>query len=219
MMFPLQYSAPFIVFEGLDGSGKSSLMNLLEYELRQRGKMVLRTREPGGTWLGDQIRKLLLDKGDHAPMPRAELLLYEASRAQHVDQKILPALREGQWVLCDRFTASSLAFQAGGRKISQDWVSKLNLFATNGLDPSLTVLLDLSVDEARKRRTQRQVELNIEEDRMESESASFHEAVRRSFLLQAEAQSKSWLVLDASGSLEKQHQILLQALSERRWLD
>jgi dTMP kinase len=217
-MAPLQYKAPFIVFEGLDGSGKSSLMSLLERELQNRGKKIFRTREPGGTLLGDEIRKLLLDKGDHAPVPRAELLLYEASRAQHVDQKILPALRQGSWVLCDRFTASSLAFQAGGRQISQDWVSKLNLFATNGLEPDLTVLLDLSVDEARKRRTKRQAELKIEEDRMESEATPFHEAVRRSFLLQAEAQPRSWLVLDASHSLEQQIQILIRSLLDRQWL-
>lgn len=175
-------------------------MSALEAELNSRGIPTLRTREPGGTPLGDRIRELILSVEGPQPHPRTELLLYEASRAQHVDQVIRPAIQEGRWVLCDRFSASSIAFQAGGRQISEKWVSLLNDFATDGLDPELTVLLDLSVEESRRRRNIRQKESGAGEDRIESEADSFHERVRRSFLDQALRQPGKWLVLNAASS-------------------
>jgi dTMP kinase len=189
---------PFVVFEGLDGSGKSSLMSAFEAELKSKSLSVLRTREPGGTALGDLIREMILTKDGPAPTPRTELLLYEASRAQHVDQVIRPALQKGIWVLCDRFSASSVAFQAGGREISGEWVERLNQFATDNLKPDLTVLLDLSVEESRRRRNQRQNSGGDREDRIESEADSFHERVRKSFLEQAERDNHHWLVLNAA---------------------
>lgn len=188
---------PFVVFEGLDGSGKSSLMSALEKELQKRNLPVVRTREPGGTVLGDEIREMILRRDGPSPTPRTELLLYEASRAQHVDQVIKPALQKNHWVLCDRFSASSIAFQAGGREISESWVERLNEFATNNLVPELTVLLDLSVHESRRRRNQREASAGTKEDRIESEADSFHERVRQSFLNQAKKDPSSWLVLDA----------------------
>lgn len=206
---------PLIVFEGLDGTGKSSLMAALEGELKAKNLPTLRTREPGGTPLGDEIRELILRTHGDAPTPRTELLLYEASRAQHVDHVIRPALERGTWVLCDRFTASAIAFQAGGREIPVEWVEKLNEFATDGLEPDLTVLLDLTVEESRRRRQQRA--RGGPEDRIESETDSFHERVRQSFLEQAE-KSSNWIVLDASKPMAELLQELLERLRGLRWL-
>ncbi len=209
---------PFIVFEGLDGSGKSSLMSAFEVELKSKTLPVVRTREPGGTLLGDQIREMILRTDGPAPTPRTELLLYEASRAQHVDQVIKPALQKNSWVLCDRFSASSIAFQAGGREISEEWVERLNEFATGNLLPDLTVLLDLSVDESRRRRNQRQAKGGDREDRIESEADSFHERVRRSFLEQAQRDSRRWLVLNAADTPEVLLEKLLSHIRGLRWL-
>lgn len=204
----------FLAFEGLDGSGKSSLMAQLETHLRSQQISCIKTREPGGTWLGDQLRQLILNKTSEHPSPRTELLLYEASRAQHVDRIIRPALQQKQWVLCDRFTASSIAFQAGGRQISEDQVEWLNHFATDNLKPDLNILLDLSVEESRRRQEKRASEA----DRMESEEEAFHERVRRGFLKQTVAEPKLWLVLDASLTPEELFQNLLAELKRRQWL-
>lgn len=209
----------FLVFEGLDGSGKSSLMSALENELRTRGLSFIHTREPGGTPLGDEIRHMILRKEGPAPLPRAELLLYEASRAQHVDQVIRPALLRGEWVLCDRFTASSVAFQGGGRDISGEDVAHLNSFATGGLNADLTVLLDLSVEESRRRRNRRGADTGDGEDRIESEADSFHEKVRQSFLSQAQAATESWLVLDARRTPDELFTELLADLRRRKILE
>ena len=207
----------FIVFEGLDGSGKSSLMAALEKELSQRATPFVHTREPGGTPLGDEIRNMILRTNGPSPLPRTELLLYEASRAQHVEQVIRPALLEKKWVLCDRFAASSVAFQGGGRDISEADVVALNHFATGGLEADLTVLLDLSVEESRKRRSHRSSQTGDAEDRIESEADTFHEKVRQSFLKQARA-SQKWLILDAKNTQTELFQQLLRALSDKKML-
>lgn len=209
---------PFLVFEGLDGSGKSSLMAALEAELKSLDLPVLRTREPGGTPLGDEIRELILRNQGMAPTARTELLLYEASRAQHVDLVITPALKKNIWVLCDRFTASSVAFQAGGRQISEEWVQRLNEFATAGLEPDLTVLLDLSVEESRRRRFHREQSAGVGPDRMESETDTFHERVRHAFLQQSKSEPDRWLVLDASVPPEELKKILLQHIRSLKWV-
>lgn len=208
----------FLVFEGLDGSGKSSLMAALERELQGRGISVKRTREPGGTPLGDEIRNMILRTEGPSPLARAELLLYEASRAQHVDQVIRPTLASGVWVLCDRFAASSVAFQSGGREISENDVVLLNNFATGGLKADLTILLDLSVEESRKRRQGRGAANGESEDRIESEADSFHEKVRQSFLKQAREEAGAWLVLNAQETPEVLFQQLLKALAEKNIL-
>lgn len=208
----------FIVFEGLDGSGKSSLMAALEKELAQRSIKFIKTREPGGTTLGDEIRNMILRKEGPAPTPRTELLLYEASRSQHVDHVIQPALKQGTWVLCDRFTASSIAFQSGGREISETQVEMLNTFATAGLQPTLTVLLDLSVEESRRRRQGRGQNNGEAEDRIESEADSFHEKVRQSFLKQAQSNSSKWIVLDARKTPDELAVLLKQELQAKNIL-
>ncbi|KYG61514.1 dTMP kinase [Bdellovibrio bacteriovorus] len=205
----------FIVFEGLDGSGKSSLMKALEQELEKRSVKFIRTREPGGTPLGDEIRNMILRKEGPAPVSRAELLLYEASRAQLVEQVIRPALQNKTWVLCDRFAASSVAFQGGGRGISENDVHTLNSFATGDLKADLTVLLDLSVEESRRRRQGRGEANGESEDRIESEADSFHEKVRQSFLKQAAAEPKTWLVLNAQETPAQLFEKLLAAVQQR----
>jgi dTMP kinase len=210
----------FLVFEGLDGSGKSSLISALASFLDSRKQKYIRTREPGGTPLGDQIRDLILShSGDRHPVSRAELLLYEASRAQHVEKVIRPALKNNHWVLCDRFSASSVAFQGGGREINNLDIVWLNEFATAKLHPNLTILLDLSVEASQSRRQQRSQITGQSEDRIESEADAFHQRVRQSFLNQAQNGTDDWLVLDATKSQEQLFQELLQALQERKWVD
>jgi len=208
----------FIVFEGQDGSGKSSLMMALEKELLKRQVVFHRTREPGGTPLGDEIRQIILRPEGPAPVSRTELLLYEASRAQHVEEVIRPHLAQGHWVLCDRFSASSVAFQGGGRDISEKEVHALNDFATGGLKADLTVLLDLSVEESRRRRQGRNQQTGESEDRMESEANSFHEKVRDSFLRQAAQDPQHWLVLNAQDTPQVLFEKLLKELSQRQIL-
>lgn len=208
----------FLAFEGLDGSGKSSLMKSLEAELSRQRIDFIQTREPGGTALGEKLRTLILEKSNPAPVPRAELLIYEASRAQHVDELIKPALAQKKWVLSDRFSASSLAFQGHARGLGWKEVDQLNEFATDGLKPHLTVLLDLTVEESEKRRQKREQTLKVEADRIESEKREFHEKVREGFLKAAALEKPSWLVLDASLPTEKLFENLLQELRKRKWL-
>lgn len=208
----------FVVFEGLDGSGKSSLMKMLDQHLRSLSYEPVLTREPGGTEVGDALREIILKKQANAPVARAELLMYEASRAQHVELVIKPSLAKKKWVLCDRFSASSVAFQGGGRSISIEQVVWLNQFATDNLIPDLTVLLDLSVEESRKRRLQRSDQTGSAEDRIEAEKDDFHQRVRQGFLSQAEQSPHNWLVLDASQKPDDLFHILIKELRGRRWL-
>ncbi len=208
----------FLAFEGLDGSGKSSLMKQLEQYLGSQKIAYIKTREPGGTSIGDRLREIILEKSATPPTPRTELLLYQAGRAQHVDQIIRPALDNKKWVLCDRFSASSVAFQAGGRKISKNDVLWLNHFSTDNLMPHLQILLDLTVEESKKRRQNRAAQVGIDEDRIESEADEFHHRVRNAFLEQAAENPKNWLVLNAAHSPEKLFQEMLFELQGRKWL-
>jgi dTMP kinase len=207
----------FLAFEGLDGSGKSSLMKKLEAELRLRHISFVQTREPGGTALGEKLRHLILEKSNPPPVSRAELLMYEASRAQHVDELIRPALAEKKWVLSDRFSASSLAFQGHARGLGWDIVDQLNEFATTGLKPHLTILLDLTVEESEKRRSHREKTSHTEADRIESENRDFHERVRQGFLKAAAREPQDWLVLDAGKSVEELYAFLVFELLKRKW--
>src|SRR6202023_163572 len=171
----------FITFEGMDGCGKTTQMRRLAKRLRKTGRAVLETAEPGGTEIGLQIRKILLDSANHALSPTAELLLYFASRAQNVDQSILPAISEGTIVLSDRFTDSSLVYQGCGRGLGTETVLTLDRIACRGLKPDLTLLIDIGLAtslaraEARNRRGNRT-------DRMEQQEAAFYEKVRDAYL-------------------------------------
>ena len=207
----------FIVFEGLDGSGKSTLIRGLEQELSARGKHLKLTREPGVTPLAEEIRKLLLRTDAEVPVPATELLLYAASRAQHVAGVIQPALKKGEWVLCDRFSASSVSFQSFARGVDRKSVDWLNTFAQQSVAPDLTVLVDVTVEESERRQTTRQG-TGQKADRMESEKREFHENVRRGYLTQAKESPANWLVLDGTHSPDQLRDELIEVLETRGWL-
>ncbi|TDB74824.1 dTMP kinase [Micromonospora sp. KC723] len=185
----------FVVFEGGEGAGKSTQLEALTERLRDRGREVVVTREPGATAMGARIRTLLLEhSGDEAPSPRAEALLYAADRAHHVATVVRPALVRGAIVISDRYVDSSLAYQGAGRTLPVEEVSWLSSWATGGLKPDLVVLLDVDPHTGRSRVTAR----SQGADRLEAESLAFHERVRYAFLDLAAADPKRYLVLDAA---------------------
>jgi dTMP kinase len=185
----------FVVFEGGDGAGKSTQVGLLVDALRAEGHDTLRTREPGGTPLGERVRELVLDPA-HGPVDaRAEALLFAAARAAHVAQLIRPALAAGRTVVCDRFADSSAAYQGAGRGLGLDRVAELNAWATAGLVPDLTVLLDVPAGTGRTRREARD---GTAGDRLETEPDAFHDANRAAFLELAGRAPERYLVLDAT---------------------
>ncbi len=205
----------FISFEGLDGSGKSTLIKSLKQHLEQAGLKVVVTREPGGTPLAEEIRDLILRTGHEAPVAATEVLLYEASRAQHVAKVIRPALNAGSWVLCDRFSESTVAFQCFARGVNRAEVDWLNRFAEQGTRPAAVVLLDLSVEASRRRQNRRQDQSAQQRDRIENEADEFHTRVRNGFLAQAAAEPARWIVLDAELSPDELLSTLLSALQQR----
>ncbi|GAA1353340.1 dTMP kinase [Falsarthrobacter nasiphocae] len=183
----------FIVLEGGDGAGKSSQIPELATWLTSLGHEVIATREPGGTDIGERIRPLVLEHGQGEVDARTEALLYAAARAAHVEQRILPHLRAGGTVICDRFVDSSVAYQSAGRELSADEVLSINAFATQGLTPDLTVLLDIDPAEGRRRRT-----AGGAEDRLEAEPDEFHARPRQAFLDLAAAAPERYEVIDAT---------------------
>lgn len=191
--------AMFITFEGPEGSGKSTLVAALAERLRASGADVLVTREPGSGDVGRSIRQLLLEGGDLDY--RCELFLFLADRAQHVATEIRPALTEGQVVLCDRYADSTVVYQGYGRGLEIGRLKDLNTFATGGLTPQLTFLLDIDPEDGLKR-------IKVK-DRLDDEVIEFHQRVREGFLTEARLDSR-WKVLDASGSPA---QVLTQASS------
>jgi dTMP kinase len=209
----------FIVFEGLDGAGKSTLIRGLETHLQTLGLPSVVTREPGGTPLGEEIRSQLLRIEGDTPVPRAELLLYEAARAQHVDRVIRPNLAQGVWVLCDRFTESTLAFQVGGRSMNEAAVKWLNDYASEGVCADLVVLLDIPVENSLERISKREQENGQTKDRFEMETRLFHQRVRDNYLDQSQAESKRWLVLDGRSASEILLAQLILNLEKKGWLD
>lgn len=179
----------FITFEGIDGVGKSTQADLLESFLREKGKQVVRTLEPGGTELGQEIRHLLLHrKGDVSP--RSEALLYAADRAHHVATKIRPALASGAVVISDRYFDSSVAYQGAARELSVEDVRNISLWAIDNLIPDLTVLLDLSAQKAIERRAK----TGTEPDRLEREKVEFFERAREEYLAMAKKESRFLLI-------------------------
>ncbi len=193
----------FITFEGIDGVGKSTQLDLLETYLTKRGHEVMRTMEPGGTDLGQEIRHLLLHrKGEVAP--RSEALLYAADRAHHVATKILPALEAGKVVLSDRYFDSSVAYQGAARELEVDEVRDISLWAVGGLIPDLTILLDLPADVAIQRRNK----TGVEPDRLEKEQVDFFERARDEYLRRAN--EPRFLVVDAAAPIDEIHQKVLE---------
>ena len=184
----------FISFEGIEGCGKTTQSLLLARWLKGRGHQVIVTREPGGTPIAEKIRRVLLDPGNHRMAPLSELLLLEASRAQHLAQVIVPALKAGKTVICDRFADSSTAYQGYGRGMDLEMINRLNQIAVGGCWPRLTLVFDLPVEQGFARACKRKRSL----DRMERQQKAFHQKVRRGFLAIAQAEPDRVKVLDGS---------------------
>jgi dTMP kinase len=189
-------SGKFITFEGPEGSGKSTHIKLLKAYLEERGIEVVLTREPGGTPLGEEIRKILQHDHTEVPVPSAEVLLFLASRAQHVERLIRPALQQGKWVLCDRFADSTFAYQGYGRGFDMESLKAVNAFAVSGLRPDLTVLLDVNPQTSRERLAARQASTATTPDRIERETVAFHERVRNGFLALAKEEPERIAVIN-----------------------
>ena len=189
----IQNPGLFIAFEGGDGAGKSTQAARLAEALESRGLKVLRTREPGGTPIGEKLRSLVLDHGHGHIDAHTEALIFAASRAAHAGQVIRPALERGDIVLTDRYIDSSVAYQGAGRGLGTEAVRTLNEWATEGLQPDLTVLLDVDPADGRRRRTAG----DAAEDRLESEADEFHALIRDAFLQLAASRPEAYLVLPA----------------------
>ncbi len=190
--------APFVTFEGIEGSGKTTQIRRLSEHLKARGTPHLVTREPGGTPLANEIRALLLTPREEAVFPETELLLYEAARAQHVRAVILPALAKGTAVLCDRFCDATLAYQGFSRGIDESRIEWLNAFAAAGAVPDLTLLLDVAPEEGFRRIAGRGRIL----DRLEGESLAFHRQVREGYLSLVRRHPDRIVLVDAAGPLD-----------------
>ncbi len=186
----------FLTFEGIEGCGKTTQARLLKQFLEEKGFEVVLTREPGGSRIGEKIRSILLDPQNERMEPLVELLLYEASRSQHVGEVIRPHLVDGKFVISDRFYDASTAYQGYGRGIDVENVKRLNLIATGGLRPDLTIVLDLPVAEGLKR-------LGQSLDRIEREAIDFHERVRRGYISIAEDEPTRVKLVDATGSIDE----------------
>ena len=201
----------FITFEGPEGSGKSSQLPDLASFLKERGCDVVCTREPGGTKIGDQIRQVLVCMENVELHPRTEILLFQAARAQLVEELILPSLKQGKVVLCDRYGDSTLAYQGYGHGLDQEKLKMMLEFATGGLKPDLTILLDVDVMTGLKRKKAKD-----EWNRLDAYEISFHERVREGYHHLAAEDKKRWRIVDASQSMEKVQeeirQIVLNAM-------
>ncbi len=202
----------FITFEGGEGSGKSSALRLLDEKLRAEGYETVLTREPGGTPIAEQIRNVILDKANTAMDSRTEALLYAASRRQHLVEKVWPAIKEGKLVLCDRYLDSSLAYQGGARGLGIENVLNVNLFATEGTFPDLTLLFDIEPELGLERIAKN---ASREVNRLDLEKIEFHRGVRKTFLSLAERYPERFVVLDASKTLEEVVEDAYQAIKSR----
>lgn len=201
-------SGRFITVEGGEGVGKTTNLDFIEASLRAQGRDVVRTREPGGTPLAESVRELLLAPRDEQVSDLTELLLVFAARAQHLEQVIKPALATGKWVLCDRFTDATYAYQGAGRGMDMSAIATLERLVQQTLRPDLTLLLDVPVEIGMARASARSAP-----DRFESEQLQFFEAVRNLYLQRAEAEPDRFAVIDASPELpvvQQQIQDVLQ---------
>ena len=199
----------FISLEGIEGAGKSSHLAFIQSFLQHAGKTVVQTREPGGTPLGEKIRELLLDYRNDAMVSDTELLLIFAARAQHLAQVICPALARGDWVLCDRFTDATYAYQGGGRGIASARIAAMESWVQAELRPDLTLLLDVPEDIGLQRAGQRSTP-----DRFERERAEFFGRVRAAYLAMAKSDPARYRVIDASQPLQAVQQAIQKLLEE-----
>lgn len=190
----------FISFEGIDGSGKSTIAKLVDEQLKKEGYQTVLTREPGGVKIAEDIRAIILDKNNTNLDDHTEALLFAAARRQHLKERILPALKENKIVLCDRFVDSSLAYQGGGKHLGVNEVYNINIFATDNLLPDLTLLFDMDPQEALKR-----IDKNKEREvnRLDLEKLSFYETTRNTFLDLAKKYPTRIKIVDASKSIDE----------------
>jgi dTMP kinase len=202
----------FITIEGIEGAGKSTMVDRVAAWLNSAGHRLVRTREPGGTALAERLRQILLDPDNSELCSRAELMLVFAARAQHLDELIRPALADGRTVLCDRFTDATWAYQGGGRGLPHEEIRVLENLVHGDLQPDLTLLLDLPVELGLQRASDRS-----EADRFESESPAFFRRVREAYLERAELAPERFAVIDASADVETVWSRVETVLQERFW--
>ena len=193
----------FITFEGIEGSGKTTQVELLYNYLTEKGMDVVKTREPGGTIFGEALRKVFLQPDIHV-YPLSELLVFMAMRAQHVEEAILPALKEGKIVISDRFSDASYAYQGYGRGIDLGIITTLNRLVTKGVTPNLTVLLNCTVDEGFKRKMVNGIAL----DRFEKEAIAFHKRIRQGYRNISKEEPNRFLVINGNKGIEETHRII-----------
>ncbi len=202
----------FITLEGPEGSGKTTAVEAAVKKLEEMGYQIVRTREPGGTPISEQIRNVILDKGNTAMDGRTEALLYAASRRQHLVEKVWPALKEGKIVICDRYLDSSLAYQGGARGLGVEEVLNINLFATENTWPDLTLLFDIKPEIGLARIN---ANANREVNRLDLEKVEFHNKVRESFLALAKRFPERYVIIDASLSRDEVAKATMEAILSR----
>ena len=204
----------FVVLEGGEGVGKSTNLEYIQNYLKKRNIPFQTSREPGGTELAEKIRQLILDKHAEPVADMTELLLVFAARAQHLQQKILPVLEHKEWMVCDRFTDATYAYQGGGRQLGNAVISELEQLVQGDIRPDCVIVLDASVEVGRAR-----AEARAELDRMESEKESFHQRVREAYLSRAKQNPDNYAIIDASQSLELVQQDIAIVLDQliTRW--
>jgi dTMP kinase len=216
---PLPQRGKFITFEGLDGVGKSTQMENLAANLRERGIDLITTREPGGTPIGEKLRTVLLSSRTAGLSPLAELGLMFADRAQHIDEQILPALERGQWVLCDRFTDSSEAYQGGGRELGSEVVLQLHKALCHDLQPDLTILMvsDVArtVARARRRNIEQSKTMAEDENRFEKENRAFYNRVLAAYMAIARRAPQRVVQVLAADPIAKVHKKIVGIVEER----
>lgn len=204
----------FITFEGPEGSGKTTQVAQAAEWLREQGYSVLLTREPGGTAIGEQIRQVVMGMENRALVPSAEFLLFSAARAQHIRERILPALAAGQVVLCDRFADSSLAYQGYGHGLPLEALRVITAFATEELVPTLTLLLDVEAADGLQRRRAAVTAEGAEWNRLDDQALAFHQRVRAGYHALAAAEPQRWRVVDAAHPPEQVQAAIRVALAE-----
>lgn len=202
----------FITLEGPEGSGKTTAVNTAVAQLEKLGYQIVRTREPGGTQIAEQIRNVILDKANTAMDSRTEALLYAASRRQHLVEKVWPAVKEGKIVICDRYLDSSLAYQGGARGLGIDNVLNINMFATEGTFPDLTLLFDIDPEIGLARIA---ANADREVNRLDLEKLDFHKKVRNTFLDLAKRYPDRFVIIDASKSQEEVAKATLDTILAR----
>ncbi len=205
----------FITFEGIEGCGKTTQIDLLSSFLKRIHRSFLVTREPGGTEVGERIRQILLSSENAGIETMAELFLYAAARVQHVRQIIFPALRQGKVVVCDRFADATLAYQGYGRGLDLAWIEQIHERAMENVKPDLTFLLDLPVEEGLKRALKRMEKHTFKEDRFEKEDLDFHRRVKKGYLILARNEPVRIVILDGMKDEQTLHREIVSHLSSK----